>query len=115
MKTMMSWQKAAIAALLLLNIFLIYQLLLSDHGMYSYFALRAEHDKVTQELKAAEKEAQTLSDEIRWLKEDQEYLEMVIRKELYMIDEDEVLYVFPSDESDRADVLNGTSAGVDHE
>ncbi|MFP4070663.1 MAG: FtsB family cell division protein [Desulfovibrionales bacterium] len=92
---MLIWRSTA-CLLLLLNLFLGYQAIWSPTGYMSYLELRKSYEEVQRRLDTVDEENRVLSREIRTLRNDRDYLEKVIRTQMHLLKENEVLYLFPS-------------------
>ncbi len=82
---------------LVVNIVLAYRLIWSDQGLVAYRGLKEQHEYLEGRIKELDVQNLALSQEIRRIQSDKEYLEKIIRKRfnsLYVKD-NEVLYIFP--------------------
>ena len=92
---MQLWRWAA-ALLLSFILFLIYTLIWSEQGFLAYRKMQDRGRLLQERLTSVEEENRRLSREIRTLKHDREHLEKVVKTETHWLEEDEVLYLFPS-------------------
>lgn len=83
--------------LLVLNVFLGYRLVAGDTGMFAYLELRERYEEMERRLQRADDRSRDLSQEIRLLKTDREYLESRIRVRMNYVGEGETLYLFPDE------------------
>ncbi len=65
-----------------------------EKGILHLIRIKKELIRIEQENKRIEEENKKLSEEIRRLKNDKRYIEEIARKELGMIKEDEIIYLF---------------------
>lgn len=93
----MKWLRLLFTLLLLLNFFLGWRLFLHPKGWASYMELQERRDSLLQRIALVEEQNMDLSQEIRRLTSDQEYLESVIRVEMHYLRPNEILYIPPTD------------------
>ncbi len=79
--------------LVILNIYLIYQCIWAENGYLEYVKLREFKDELQGQIQRVKQENLQLSKSIRLIKNNSDYLEMVIRKEMGYVQPDEILYV----------------------
>ncbi|KUJ95824.1 MAG: Septum formation initiator [Desulfonauticus sp. 38_4375] len=79
---------------LFINLLLVYQLVFSEKNIFLYTKLKKEYNQLEDREKKVERENILLSREIKRLREDEKYLELVIRKGLNYVKPGEVLYLF---------------------
>jgi cell division protein FtsB len=72
----------------------IYFALFGEKGVVQILRLRHEHDTIMADVVRIEKQNEELSKEVRRLREDPRYLETVARRELGLIKENELLFIF---------------------
>jgi cell division protein FtsB len=84
-----------------LSIFLIglillvwYFSLFGEKGVIKIIQLRRERDRILADVNRIQDENKTLQEEIKRLREDSRYLESVARRDLGLIKENEVLFIF---------------------
>jgi len=82
---------------LILAFFLGWRLIGHEDGWSSYQDLRQRRDALAMQLTQIEQRNIELSEEIRRLTSDREYLESVIRVEMHFLRPDEVLYIPQND------------------
>jgi len=101
--------------LVLLNLFLMFRLVMSDQGVFGYLELRKDSARMQQELDQTKVQAEDLSHEIRLLKSNRDYLMDIIRKRMNYLGHDEIVYVFSGPSEDVADQHTGAAphAGQD--
>ena len=64
------------------------------HGLIDLYRMQKEKEEYLATIRDFEEKNQLLTAEIRRLREDKEYLESVVRKELDLIKENEIIYRF---------------------
>ncbi|WP_457572321.1 FtsB family cell division protein [Desulfovulcanus sp.] len=90
--------RAIFFLLLLVNIFLIYRIIWSDSGIITYLKVKDAYAKLYEENEKIKAENIRLSNDIRMLKGDTEYLSDIIRKEMHYVKKNEIIYIFPTSE-----------------
>lgn len=98
----MTFGRLFLGFLLVLNAILGYRLIVGDTGMFAYLELRDRYQLMEERLKQADEKSRELSQEIRLLKTDREYLESRIRVRLNYVGEGETLYLFPDEAEAKA-------------
>ena len=93
----MIWRRFLLTALIFFNVFLLYNLIWSDNGIFAYLELKARHQQLKERLEAINDHSLDLSQEIRWLKTDQAFTEKMARSQMNYLKENEILYQFPKD------------------
>ena len=93
----MIWRRFLLAGLIFFNIFLLYNLIWSDNGIFAYLELKARHEQLKQRLGTVNDKSLDLSQEIRWLKTDRAFTEKMARSQMNYLKENEILYQFPKD------------------
>ncbi len=96
-------RRILLALLIAVNLVLLFRLIWSDHGVFAYMNMRNRSVLLEDQLREVDAKSLELSNEIRRLKTDRAYQEMVIRDRMNYVKENEVLYIF----SDRTDVAQG--------
>lgn len=96
-------RRILLGVLIAVNVVLLFRLIWSDHGVIAYMNMRNRSVKLENQLRDVDARSLELSNEIRRLKTDRAYQEMVIRERMNYVKENEVLYIF----SDRTDVAQG--------
>ncbi|BCS86961.1 FtsB family cell division protein [Pseudodesulfovibrio sediminis] len=86
-----------IAVLLVINVFLLFRLIWSDQGMFTYLELKNRYDVLQQRIDNVDEKSLDLSQEIRRLKSDKGYQEKVVRERMNFVRKDELLYIFPDE------------------
>ncbi len=71
-----------------------YFALFGEKGVVKIIQLRRERDKIVSNVREMREENKRLKEEIRRLREDPEYLESVARRDLGLIKENEILFIF---------------------
>ena len=93
----MIWRRFLLTALIFFNVFLLYNLIWSDNGIFAYLELKSRHELLKQRLESVNDRSLDLSQEIRWLKTDQAFTEKMARAQMNYLKENEILYQFPKD------------------
>ena len=93
----MIWRRLLLTGLIFFNIFLLYNLVWSDNGIFAYLELKARHQQLKQRLETINDHSLDLSQEIRWLKTDRAFTEKMARSQMNYLKENEILYQFPKD------------------
>lgn len=95
----MIWRRFLLTGLIFFNIFLLYNLIWSDNGIFAYLELKARHEQLKQRLVTVQDRSLDLSQEIRWLKTDRAFTEKMARSQMNYLKDNEILYQFPKDEA----------------
>ncbi|MGD9609448.1 MAG: septum formation initiator family protein [Desulfovibrionaceae bacterium] len=93
----MIWRRFLLAGLIFFNIFLLYNLIWSDNGIFAYLELKNRHAQLQERLDAVSEKSLDLSQEIRWLKTDRAFTEKMARAQMNYLKDNEILYQFPSE------------------
>ena len=96
-------KRVLLFVLVMINLVLLFRLVWSEHGLFAYMNMRSRAAKLTQQLQEIDAKSLELSKEIRRLKSDRAYQEMIIRDRMNYVKENEVLYIF----SGRGDIPQG--------
>jgi len=82
--------------LLLVGLILLvwYFSLFGEKGLIKIIQLRRERDRIIADVSRIEEENKRLQEEIKRLREDSRYLESVARRDLGLIKENEILFIF---------------------
>jgi cell division protein FtsB len=83
-----------------LVILAILYLFFGQNGFLKFYSLVNTRNNYVNKWRTLDQEIKRLQNDIKYLKEDKNYLEMVIRKELNMKKPDEDLYILDNDGSD---------------
>ena len=75
--------------------------LFGERGVLKIVQLRLERNRIRSEVNQMQEENKGLQEEIRRLREDPEYLESVARRDLGLIKENEILFIFEHEEEKR--------------
>ncbi len=92
-----------VALLLFINLFLLFRLIWSDQGVFTYLELRNRYTALEEKINAVDAESLNLSQEIRRLKSDKTYQEKVVRERMNFVKKDEILYIFPDGKAKSAE------------
>ncbi len=82
-----------IFAILLLWCFIVF----GDKGIIRIIQLRRERDRIIAEVNRLQEENNRLNEEIKRLREDPRYLESVARRDLGLVKDNEILFIFEGD------------------
>jgi cell division protein FtsB len=70
-----------------------------EKGVIKIIRLRRERDRIIADINRMQEENKRLQEEIRRLREDSRYLESVARRDLGLIKENEILFIFEDEEA----------------
>lgn len=98
-------KRVLLVVLVVVNVVMLFRLVWSEHGLFAYMNMRARAAKLRQQLQEIDAKSLELSKEIRRLKSDRAYQEMIIRDRMNYVKENEVLYIF----SGRGDIPQGAA------
>ena len=90
-----------------LAVFLFVWLAFGPHGLIDLYGMRKEKEKSLTQIQELREKNKELTAEIRRLKGDPEYLESIVRKELGMVRENEIIYRF------KRDLMDGSEKSED--
>jgi len=90
----MLWNRLLLGLIILLNVLFLYRILLSDQGIFGYLELRRRNTEMQERIEELQKKTVHLSNEIRLLQSDSGYIEKMIREQMNLVKENEVLYDF---------------------
>ncbi|MEF3697602.1 FtsB family cell division protein [Desulfolutivibrio sp.] len=93
----MLWRRILLSALVVFNLFLLYNLVWSENGIFAYLDLKSHHALLVKKLETVEEKSLDLSQEIRWLKSDRTFTEKMARSRMNYLKDNEILYQFPKD------------------
>jgi cell division protein FtsB/cell division protein DivIC len=93
----MLWRRTLLSALVVFNLFLLYNLVWSENGIFAYLDLKSRHAQLVKKLETLEERSLDLSQEIRWLKSDRTFTEKMARSRMNYLKDNEILYQFPKD------------------
>ncbi len=79
--------------IIVLNMFLVYRLLVSEQSVFAYLDLKAQYSEMGARIADLDQQSLELSREIRLLASDGPYIERMIRQEMHFVRENEVLYL----------------------
>ncbi|WP_027184926.1 FtsB family cell division protein [Desulfovibrio inopinatus] len=91
----MLWRRALLFTLIGLNLFLLYGFFLGNDGLFTYLELKEQYRDLTSILEKTHGKCIDLSQEIRWLKSDREFIEKMTRNKMNYLKQNEILYIFP--------------------
>lgn len=98
-------RRILLGVLVLINVILFFRLIWTDHGIIAYMNMRKRSAMLESQLRDVDAKSLELSKEIRRLKGDRAYQEMVIRERMNYVKDNEVLYIF----SGRIDTAQGAA------
>jgi len=87
-------RKGVLILLMGLILLVWYFSLFGEKGLIKIIQLRRERDRIIADASRIQEENQRLQEEIRRLREDSRYLESVARRDLGLIKENEILFIF---------------------
>ncbi|MDO9082051.1 MAG: septum formation initiator family protein [Humidesulfovibrio sp.] len=87
-------RRILLALLILVNVVLLFRLVWTEQGLFSYMNMRKRSVKLQNQLIEVDARSLELSKDIRRLKSDRSYQESVIRERMNYVKENEVLYIF---------------------
>lgn len=87
-------RRILLGVLIAVNVVLLFRLIWSEHGIIAYMNMRNRSVKLEGQLRELDAKSLELSNEIRRLKTDRAYQELVIRERMNYVKENEVLYIF---------------------
>lgn len=88
------WKSTILTFAILMNITLCYSMFLGDRSLFVWKDLQEKHASLTQELNLINAQKSDLSQQIRLLQTDPDYVETIIRQRLNYVKENEILYIF---------------------
>ena len=91
----MSWQRIFVGFSLAINAILVYSLIWGGQGLSAYRNLKEQHKLLENRIQELDTQTLALSREIRLLRTDPKYQEMVIRNRFNFVKDNEILYIFP--------------------
>lgn len=80
--------------------------LFGEKGVIKIIQLKRERDRIISDVSCMQEENKRLQEEIRRLREDSRYLESVARRDLGLIKENEILFIFEDKEAAQEDGKN---------
>lgn len=95
----MFWRVFIITALGVLNVVLFYRMVWSPYGILAYHKLKKEHTQLEEHVQELDQQNLALSREILLLRNDDGYVEKMIRRRLHYVKENEILYLFSDAQS----------------
>jgi cell division protein FtsB len=97
-------KRKGLSILLIVLILLVwYFALFGEKGVIKIIRLRRERDRIIADVNRMQEENTRLQEEIRRLREDSRYLESVARRDLGLIKENEILFIFEDKETAKED------------
>jgi cell division protein FtsB len=91
-----SIMRRKVLAILLIGLILLvwYFIFFGEKGVFKIIRLKRERDRIISDINSMQEENKRLQEEIRRLREDSRYLESVARRDLGLIKENEILFIF---------------------
>lgn len=80
-------------ALCLVNIFMVFKIFDEDSGVPAYKDLRLKIEGVRAAIDEIDTQNRQLSSEIRVLKRDEKYVQRLIKRELFYVADNEIMYI----------------------
>jgi cell division protein FtsB len=95
-------------SILLIGLILLvwYFALFGEKGVIKIIRLKGERDRIIADVSRMQEENKRLQEEIRRLREDSRYLESVARRDLGLIKENEILFIFEDKEARKENETN---------
>lgn len=90
----MFWRVFILIALGLINVVLFSRMIWGPTGLVEYRELKGQYAELEKQLAHINTENLALSQEIRLLQSDNQYVEKMIRQRLHYVRDNEVLYLF---------------------
>ncbi|WP_462324044.1 FtsB family cell division protein [Desulfoplanes sp.] len=90
----MIWMRIIFLGFCILDAALALQLVLGDHGVMEYVHLRRTQERLLERIDTVSTHNMALSQEIRLLRKDPDYVQRVAKAELNFVSDGEVLYIF---------------------
>jgi len=87
-------RKGLVILLIVLILLVWYFALFGEKGVIKIIRLKRERDRIIADISRMQEENKRLQEEIRRLREDSRYLESVARRDLGLIKENEILFIF---------------------
>ena len=96
-----SKMKRKVLSMLLIGLILLvwFFAFFGEKGVIKIIRLRRERDRIIANVNRMQEENKRLQEEIRRLREDSRYLESVARRDLGLIKENEILFIFEDKEA----------------
>jgi cell division protein FtsB len=93
-------------SLLLVGLILLvwYFSLFGEKGLIKIIQLRRERDRIVADVGRMEEENKKLQEEIKRLREDSRYLESVARRDLGLVKENEILFIFEDEAAAKKEI-----------
>jgi cell division protein FtsB len=100
-----SIMRRKVLAILLIGLILLvwYFIFFGEKGVFKIIRLKRERDRIISDINSMQEENKRLQEEIRRLREDSRYLESVARRDLGLIKENEILFIFEDKAAVRKD------------
>lgn len=88
------WKSTILTFAILMNVTLCYSMFLGDRSLFVWRELHERHAMLTKEVALVDAQKAELSQQIRLLQTDSDYVETLIRQRLNYVRENEILYIF---------------------
>ncbi len=88
------WRTLFLCSALLLNVTLGYRLLFSEQSIFAWQDVQLHYAQMQKQLEDIRHRQAALSEEIRLLQSNGDYIERAVRERLNYVRENEILYVF---------------------
>ena len=89
------WLRSTLILFLLFGTFIILIAFLGEYGILEFQKLQQNQERLTEEIQNLNKREKALLQEIDALKNNPEYIEALVRKELGLVRKNEVIYFLP--------------------
>jgi len=92
--------KFTLISLIFLGLVFVW-LAFGEHGFIHLYRMEKERQTYLEKIRKLEKVNQELLEQINMLRNDKEYIESVVKRELGLIKENEIIYRFSNDQDDK--------------
>lgn len=79
----------------IISSYLLLSLIFSDLGLFKYFSMRGEYNRIKRDISRLKVENKRLRGEVDALKTDPDYIEALARERLGLAKDGEIIYKFP--------------------
>ena len=90
----MFWRVSIIIFFALVNVTLLYRMIWGPTGLIEYHNLKRQHSDLQRQIEELDARNLNLSQEIRLLQTDNQFLEKMIRQRLHYVYDNELIYLF---------------------
>ncbi len=89
----MMW-RMLIGCLVVVDLIFVYRIVHPEIGIPAYRDLRQRTQELREKIQQIDSENRELSAEIRVLRQDEQYVRRLVRRELLYAEQDEIMYIF---------------------